>query len=614
MEFGGWRWRQLVFMAAAAVSVFYAIASWPNQFIYDDHEVIEKQYPIHRLSDLAEIFREPHYLNYPYYRPITRCTFALQKSIWGDRPRAYHLFNALLAGAVMLGAYGLLRRPGLLLGRTGALIVALWLCAHPAMSECVYPAASGRETLLPALFILLSTWAYLGRGGGMYALAMVFFAVALLCKEQAAVLPGIFFLADVLGIRNAISSSPSPGTPGEGWGEGSFPLHDPRPSPPPSPGVPGEGEGITSPRVSREGVRVFGWIGRYLPPALLLIGYFAVRRAVFGQSTLQWTFWVHPAEPLLSLLYGLQTAVTPFMTLFYEPTLDVWFSRWMCAAAVAALLMLIVLVVRGDGAVRAAGAFWLGWFILLQLPTAHLLKQEAPYSERYVALAILAVPATVAAAASRANHHSVRRAAVLIGCTWVAILARISFLRASFYADEISFCLQWVNTNPDSANAHNGLAYIAQSRHQSATALDEYRIALQLDPDSATAHNNLANLLAEQFNFEEAMGHYEWVLRHDPKDSIAMVGAAQTLGVLAIARHDPALRDRAHALLERAIQLKPNYAQAHYIMGVWEEQFGSPRSAIAEFEKALDLRPDWTDAQKRLDNLRSMESTTRPGG
>ena len=68
-------------------------------------------------------------------------------------------------------------------------------------------------------------------------------------------------------------------------------------------------------------------------------------------------------EPLLSLLYGLQTAVTPFMTLFYEPTLNVWFNRWMCAAALLAMAVLIAMVVSGDRPVRGAGLFWLGWFI-----------------------------------------------------------------------------------------------------------------------------------------------------------------------------------------------------------------------------------------------------------
>lgn len=577
-------------LGALAVVAIYATAAWHNQFIYDDHEVIENQYPVHHLADLLEIFREPHYLNYPYYRPITRVTFALQKSIWGDRPRAYHLFNALLAGGVLLATYALLRRRALLLGRPAALIVALWFCLHPAMSECVYPAASGRETLLPALFILLATWAYLGRGGGMYALAMVFFAIALLCKEQAAVLPGIFVLADLLRLRAASPDS---------FNRGARTARS-------------EEHAVQAPRLN--GVTLTRYLfGRYLAMAILLIAYFAIRRAIFGQPTLQWTFAQHPAEPLLSLLYGLQTAVTPFMTLFYEPTLNVWFNRWMCAAALLSLAVLIALVVSGDRAVRGAGLFWLGWFILLQLPTAHLLKQEAPYSERYAALAILALPATVAAAAERWQNPSFRRAAALIGCAWLVMLGRISFLRGSFYADEISFCLQWVNTNPISANAHNGLAYIAQSRHQSDTAVDEYQKALQLDPDSATAHNNLANLLADQFDFDGAISHYEWVLRHDPKDTTAMVGAAQTLGALAVARHDNTLRDRAHALLVHALQLKPNYPQAHYILGVWDEQFGTPQAAIAEFQTALALRPDWPDAQKRLDNLRSTRSTTRTG-
>ena len=553
----------------------YAAASWHNQFIYDDHEVIEKQYPIHGPADLVEIFREPHYLNYPYYRPITRTTFALQKTIWGDRPRPYHLFNALLAGAVMLAAWALLRRRGFMLGGTAALVAALWLSVHPAMSECIYPAASGRETLLPALFILLAAWAYLGRGGAMYALAMLFFAAALLCKEQAVVVPGIFVLTDLLFPRSATASPIAPH------------VH----------------AGLGSP------LRL---IFRYLPPLLLLLGYFAARRAIFGQPTLQWTFWQHPLEPLLSLLYGLQTAVTPFMSLFYEPTFDVWFDRWLCAGSVALLAMLVLLVLRGDSGVRRAALFWLGWFVLLQLPTAHLLKQEAPYSERYAALAILALPATAAAVVSQFANRSARRALAIIGCGWVIMLGYISFLRGSFYNDEIAFCLQWVRTNPASANAHNGLAFIAQARHQQATALAEYQIALQLDPDSATAHNNLANLLAEQFDFDRAMAHYEWVLRHDPKDAVAMVGYAQTLGILAVQRHDPALRDRARQLLERAIQLKPNYAQAHYIMGVWDEQFGTPQSAIAELEKALELHPNWPDAQKRLDNLRSTKSATRP--
>src|SRR5580704_17582551 len=187
-------------LVAAAIASLYAAASWSNQFVYDDHEVIENQYPIRHLNDLGRIFREPHYLNFPYYRPLTRSTFALQMTEWGRNPRAYHLFNALLAAAAMLAAYALLRRPQFGLSQLAALLAATWFAVHPAISECVYPAASGRETLLPILFIILTIWPYLGRRITWFCSAMLFFIAALLCKEQAAVLPGLFLLADLLSL------------------------------------------------------------------------------------------------------------------------------------------------------------------------------------------------------------------------------------------------------------------------------------------------------------------------------------------------------------------------------------------------------------------------------
>ena len=101
----------LVVAGAVCVGALYIAGSWANQFVYDDHQVIEKQYPIRHWNDVGRIFAEPHYLNFPYYRPMVRVTFALQQRwAWGRSPRAYHIFNAVLAGMVVVAAYGLLRR------------------------------------------------------------------------------------------------------------------------------------------------------------------------------------------------------------------------------------------------------------------------------------------------------------------------------------------------------------------------------------------------------------------------------------------------------------------------------------------------------------------------
>jgi tetratricopeptide (TPR) repeat protein len=543
--------------------IFYAAASWSNQFIYDDHEVIENQFPLHHAGDVEEIFRTPHYLNFPYYRPLTRLTFAVQKTIWGDWPRPYHLFNALLAGGVMLAAYALLRRPAFFLYPSAATCAALWLAVHPAFSECVYPAASGGESLLPALFILLSVWAYLGNGSRNLIVAHLFFLIAILCKEQAAVLPGIFFLADVLGLRDATCKKKALS---------------------------------------------------YLPILLILAGYFLLRQMVFQSPTMHWEFLQHPFDPFKSLLYGIQTAFCPFALLHYEPPYTVWFETWRSAAA-SILFALIFLLTFREKKLRKIGLFWLGWFVLLQLPTAHILRQEAPYSERYAALAILGIAATAAAlwryfpkAGPLALPRMIAAAVVFI---WIGFFAFQTFLRASYYTDDITFAGAWLKTNPNSASAHNGLALIAQQRGQYPIAIDQYRQALECDPNSATAHNNLANLLADQGKFAEAAQHFQWMLQQDPRDTIAMVNYAQMLGQQAYAQHDPHLRDQARQLLDQAIKQRPTYAQAHYILGVWQEAFGDPQSASAEFQTALRLRPDLADAQKRLDLLQSKTPTTR---
>jgi tetratricopeptide (TPR) repeat protein len=552
-------------LAAAAIASLYATASWSNQFVYDDHEVIENQYPIRHLNDLGRIFREPHYLNFPYYRPLTRSTFALQMSEWGRNPRAYHLFNSLLAAAVMLAAYALLRRPQFGLSQFAALIAATWFAVHPAISECVYPAASGRETLLPALFIILTLWAYLGRGAGWFCLAMFFFIAALLCKEQAAVLPGLFLLADLLGLSKRPQSA-------------------------------------------------IAWFRRYLPIAAIFIAYFFVRHLIFQQPTLHLTIWQHPLEPLKSLLYGLQTGVTPFMALRYEPPFETWFDWRLTAIACAAAMILAVLVATSGKGTRRAAIFWLGWFTLLQLPTAHIVEQEAAYSERYAAAAILALPAIFAAVSlDRAVRPRLRPAIAGFAIVWIVMFARISFLRGDYYTDDASFCIQWQNTNPNAAGPHDGFGRLAQERHEWPTAIAEYQKALSIEPTDATARNNLANLLADAGDFTGASRQYEWLLNHPASgaDPVAtMTNYALLLGPESVERHDNAMRDRAHQLLEQAIAMRPDYAQAHYILGLWNMQFGSRAAAIRQFKFALHLRPDWPEVEDKLRKLQTSPATT----
>ena len=54
------------------------------------------------------------------------------------------------------------------------------------------------------------------------------------------------------------------------------------------------------------------------------------------------------------------------------------------------------------------------------------------------------------------------------------------------------------------------------------------------------------------------------------------------------------------AQFERALQIKPDYAEAHYNLGIALGRTGRLSEAIAQFEQALRIKPDYTDVQNKL--------------
>ncbi len=61
--------------------------------------------------------------------------------------------------------------------------------------------------------------------------------------------------------------------------------------------------------------------------------------------------------------------------------------------------------------------------------------------------------------------------------------------------------------------------------------------------------------------------------------------------------------DEAAASLQCAVELKPDYAQAHCNLGAVHQQQGETEQAMACFRQALRLRPDHTEAANRLGDL-----------
>ena len=536
------------------VVVLY-LPSVSNDFIYDDHEVILAQPVLRGPADLARVFTEPHYIGLPYYRPITRASLLLQKTWHGDRPGPFHLVNAALMGLTAVLVYRLLLWPVFEIKPPMALLAAALLAAHPIASACVYPISSGRETLLPTLFVLASVTAYLHPGRRSQLLALCCFAGALLCKEQAVVVPLLLLLADLLGLS---ARSPVAGA-------------------------------------------VSNLLRRQLPFVLLLAAYFAIRWLLFGAQEYEFAAARTPLAVIWAYGYALQVVFAPSVALVYEPTEAIWPSTLRLLLAGSAVLLLVSAATRFKGRDRAVAGYWACWFLVALLPTANLLQQEARYAERYALLALVAVVALVAQVGSAAwSHPCGRRLAMVFGVSLLAGAASISWHRHGYYHDDIAFCRQWLLTNPRSVSAHNVLGAALAKRGLLEAAIHHHQRALEIKPDSIEALNQLGLALAWRGQLEESLAHLRRAVQINPQyarafNSLGMVLSAQ-------GKLDDAIAQFSHAL-----HLSPNSAEIHNNLGVTLADKGDLVGAVRQFALALEMKPDYHKARANLNETQARQ-------
>ena len=540
----------LLFSVIVAV---YGISSWENEFIYDDVQMILSRTGAHSLADVAHLFAEPSFPNLPYYRPVTTTTLMLQRAVHGENPLPYHLFNALLIGAAGLLVYAFLRLPVFRIERIPALLGAALFCLHPIASSVVYPAASGRETLLPSTWTLLAIYAYLRSGRKWYGLAICAFAGALFSKEQAVIVPVLFLLADLLGLSG-----------------------------------------------DRPGRSLRRWTACYLPIISIMVIYIGMRRILFEGTEFALGSL---GGPFLSFAYALQDIFVPFAALYYEPTRAIWLSWPRLLIALGLVVLITLQMIRLRPSNRRASWFWLGWFVVNLLPTANLLQQEAPFDDRYVFLASLSVFAVSASIASAVwNTEMPRRLILVSGLVLVACSAALTHHRASYFKDDVSFSRQWIEINPGSVNAHFNMGSALVRRREFDQGIRHYTEALRIRPDYASAHNNVGDALLKSGRVDESLPHFSKALEINPDYAEAHYNMATALTQLD--QPENAIRH-----FSEVLRLQPSFAEAHNNLGNILARQKRLDEAIEHYRKALQAHPDNADAHN---NWANRASSKRP--
>jgi tetratricopeptide (TPR) repeat protein len=144
-------------------------------------------------------------------------------------------------------------------------------------------------------------------------------------------------------------------------------------------------------------------------------------------------------------------------------------------------------------------SFGIGWFFVLLLPTS-LIPRADLLSERNLYPAFLGLAIAIIVVGSRliewlitllGRARLARLSANGLAIALLLMLCVFTYQRNALYRSEISLWTDAVHKSPTKARPHNNLGHAYAMHGEWDYAIDEFRIAAQLDPDYAIARKNL---------------------------------------------------------------------------------------------------------------------------
>ena len=198
----------IVFTIFLVVGFAVYLNSFNNEFFWDDEDLITKNvyvqsFRVDKFFTENEIAGVGQVSN--YWRPLLLISFALDYKLWGLHPIGFHLTNTLFH---IFNAWLLFFIFGYLLakklnndrGYLLSFLASLIFLIHPLQTEAVTYTA-GRGDPMSALLSLLAIGAYVlfreKKRPCALAGSLIFFAAALMVKEQAVFLPLLLFWSNL---------------------------------------------------------------------------------------------------------------------------------------------------------------------------------------------------------------------------------------------------------------------------------------------------------------------------------------------------------------------------------------------------------------------------------
>lgn len=276
---------------------------------------------------------------------------------------------------------------------------------------------------------------------------------------------------------------------------------------------------------------------------------------------------------------------------------------WLQFLAVPALLLFLWLKRRSWGRPVLVALLY---FLVLLAPVLGFLNamffRRSYVADHYLYLACVGPLTLVAAGIVKLSGRLDRTGRVLkpaLSAGLLLALGTLTWNQSRIYSDSETLYRTTLALNPNAWLIHTELAALLGQKGDVDAAIEQFRLALQIQPDAKT-FCRLAEALLGKRQPDEAIVYFNKAIELDPDMAIAYDG----LGRAYMAKRQ---LDDASQNFQKALQIQPDMPLSWYNLGNVCAETGKFDMAVACFQKAVGLQDDFAPAHNNLANIFEME-------
>jgi tetratricopeptide (TPR) repeat protein len=375
-----------------------------------------------------------------------------------------------------------------------ALIATLIFSLNPIANETVNFHAGGRNTLLCALFALLSVFFHVRR---KFPAALACFCLAIFSKEFALLIPVVFLYHD-----RCLSDKKLP-------------------------------------------------LKNYVPYLAIILGYLAIRSfAVASPNFLKQLDMVNLLllTPKLVVGYVSNMMFPPHLQTMYDIT-----PAERVRQIVPHFLLIVCIVMAGIYFRKKSEIlFSIGWFFLFLLPVSGILPTGlCSMADRYVYFSSMGFAMALAYIINLANKKAVIAIITLL-CVWYAT---IDIQRNFFWKDQLSLFTQMVKDVPQLAVGYQNLGYCYYDKGDIDNAVKYLSIAYTKDALNARMMIGSASIFWEAKQYDKAIIALNKKMHYEPNDPLTYIMLSKIYGEMGDTAKEKTFHDKAEQLFPQVDEM-----------------------------------------------------------